>query len=133
MPCHPRKMSTREPRDLRAAVGRALRGRCPNCGGGPLFASYLKQVENCARCGERFGHIRADDAPPWLTILITGHLIVPMALAVEAHSTWPIWMPMVAWPSLALATALLILPRAKALFIGIIWATGAIGSGADGT
>ena len=126
-------MISAERRDLRSAVTRALRGRCPNCGVGRLFRAYLKQVERCAACEERFGHIRADDAPPWLTILITGHLVVPLALMFEPHATWPTWMAMIAWPSLALALALLILPKAKALFIGVIWATRAIGSGTEDT
>ena len=40
---------------LKTAIGRALLGRCPACNDGKLFRSYLKQVENCAACGERFG------------------------------------------------------------------------------
>ena len=43
--------------------------------------SYLKQVENCAACGESFGQIRADDAAPWLTIILVGHVFLP----------WPSW------------------------------------------
>ena len=72
------------------AVGRGFSGRCPNCGKSKLFRGYLKQVDACPVCGERWGHIRADDAPPWLTILIVGHIIIPAAMAVvddEAVST----------------------------------------------
>ena len=43
-------------------------GKCPNCGAGALFRSYLKQVDHCAVCGESYGKIHADDGPPWLTI-----------------------------------------------------------------
>ena len=38
--------------DLKTAARRALLGRCPCCGKGKLMRSYLKQVENCAACGE---------------------------------------------------------------------------------
>lgn len=100
---------------------RALVGRCPRCGRGRLFKSYLKQVENCADCGEAFGHIRADDGPAWLTILLVGHLIVPLVVAFEKDSTWPMWVPMVLWPGLALVLALLLLPLAKSLFITLLW------------
>ncbi|MDA0369031.1 MAG: DUF983 domain-containing protein [Proteobacteria bacterium] len=113
---------------LGLAVRRALRGRCPNCGAGRLMRAYLKPVEQCAACCERYGHIRADDAGPWLTILLVGHLIVPAALVVEQNTAWPSWLAMTVWPVAALALALLVLPRAKTLFIGIIWATGAPGS-----
>ena len=115
-------------KDLRTVILRALRQRCPNCGRGNLMASYLKQVQCCAVCGEDFGHIRADDAPPWLTILLVGHIVVPLAYEVERHTVWPVWVAMIVWPLLALGLALLILPRAKALFIAIIWATRAPGS-----
>lgn len=32
---------------------RALRLRCPACGGGPLFHSWLRMAERCPRCGLR--------------------------------------------------------------------------------
>jgi uncharacterized protein (DUF983 family) len=113
------------------AVWRAVTGRCPNCGQGRLFRSYLKQVECCSVCGEAWGHIRADDAPPWLTILIVGHLVVPPAVAAERLELWPMWVAMTVWPLLALALALIILPRAKGLFIAAIWLSRGPGSERD--
>ena len=102
-------------------VKRALRGRCPQCGSGKLFRGYLKQVDECAVCAEHYGDIRADDGPAWLTILAVGHIIVPLILEVEKDSAWPIWVPMVLWPMLALSLSLLILPLAKGFFITILW------------
>jgi uncharacterized protein (DUF983 family) len=113
------------------AIRRGLACRCPNCGGGRLFASYLKQVDTCAACGEPLGHIRSDDAAPWLTILVVGHILVPIVLAVEMSTTWPDWVSMTLWPALGLALAVALLPRAKGLFVGVIWATGAPGSESD--
>ncbi len=113
------------------AVWRAIRGRCPSCGRGRLFKSYLKQVDVCEACGEPFAHIRADDAPPWLTILVVGHLVVPAAVAVERFALWPTWLAMTVWPLLALALALIILPRAKGLFLAAIWLTRGPGSERD--
>ena len=55
---------------LKLAVARALMGRCPACGQGKLMRGYLKQVENCAACGESFGQIRADTG---VTILMVTH------------------------------------------------------------
>ncbi|MCM2344035.1 MAG: DUF983 domain-containing protein [Alphaproteobacteria bacterium] len=102
-------------------IRRALAGRCPHCGHGKLFKSYLKQVEACTDCGEAYGHIRADDGPAWLTILAVGHIIVPLVVEVEKDSSWPLWVPMVLWPGLALLLALLLLPLAKGLFITLLW------------
>ncbi|HEY0900770.1 MAG TPA: DUF983 domain-containing protein [Micavibrio sp.] len=100
---------------------RALKGRCPQCGHGKLFKSYLKQVESCATCGEAYGHIRADDGPAWLTILLVGHIVVPLLVEVERDSTWPMWVPMLLWPTLALVLSLVLLPLAKGLFITMLW------------
>lgn len=110
------------------AVWRGISGRCPNCGEGRLFRAYLKQVDACAVCGEPWGHIRADDAPPWLTILVVGHIIVPAAMAIESRDLLPFWASMTLWPLLALALSLLILPRAKGAFIATIWLLRAQGS-----
>jgi len=110
------------------ALKRALRGRCPNCGQGRLMRTYLKPVDACLSCHEAYGHIRADDAAPWLTILLVGHIVVPILLVVEQNTSWPAWMAMTVWPTIAFTMALVVLPRAKTLFVGLIWATGAPGS-----
>ncbi len=107
---------------------RAFIGRCPQCGDGRLFARYLKPVEHCAQCDERFGHIRADDGPAWLTILIVGHILGPVLLSVIPGTTWPDWVSMLVWPGIALLLSLLILPRAKGIFIGLIWRTKCVGA-----
>jgi uncharacterized protein (DUF983 family) len=114
--------------DMRQVITRALRKLCPQCGRGKLMASYLKQVQHCADCGEGFGHIRADDAPPWATILIVGHVVVLLAMEFEKYTSWPTWLAVTIWSAMAMALSLAILPRAKAMFVGIIWATSAPGS-----
>lgn len=117
--------------DLGLAIVRSLMGRCPNCGQGKLFASYLKPVARCAICGEAYGHICSDDAAPWLTILAVGIFGAPAILAVESHTTWPAWVSTVVWPLFAVGLGLLLLPRSKALLIGLIWFTHAPGSDPD--
>lgn len=112
-------------------IRRSLLGRCPNCGIGKLFASYLKPVARCAACHEPYGHIRSDDAAPWLAILVVGHITVPIILATETHTNWPMWLSMTVWPLLVCALTLAILPRVKGLLIGILWFTGAPGSERD--
>ncbi len=114
--------------DFWLTVIRTTVGRCPNCGAGRLFASYLKPVDHCAVCGEALGHIRADDGPAWLTILLMGHILAPFLLGVVPNLTWPDWVTMLVVLTLTLVLALLILPRAKGFFIGAIWRSGCIGS-----
>lgn len=116
---------------LGTVMGRTLIGRCPRCGLGKLFASYLKPIDRCSVCGEPYGHIRSDDAAPWLTILVVGHVTVPIVFAVEGHTAWPTVVSMVVWPLFALGLALALLPRAKGMLMGVLWFTRAPGSERD--
>ncbi|HMR33466.1 MAG TPA: DUF983 domain-containing protein [Geminicoccaceae bacterium] len=104
------------------AALRGLCGKCPRCGRARLFAGYLRQVDACSHCGEPWSAIRADDAPPWLTILIVGHIMAPFMIAVIRDELMPVWMATVSCVLAALLLCLLILPRAKGLFIALIWA-----------
>lgn len=113
------------------ALARALRLDCPNCGKAPLLRGYLKQVDACPSCGERFGHIRSDDAAPWLTILIVGHALVPFMVAIESADIWPQAVSIIFWPAIGILMAGLTLPRAKALFISLIWFEKSPGSERD--
>jgi uncharacterized protein (DUF983 family) len=112
---------------LGEVISRALCERCPHCGIGKLFTSYLKPVTECSACHTSFAGIRADDGPAWLTILVVGHLIVPSLVYVLSHYEWPIWFSIPFWFTLTIVLALAILPRAKALFIAMIWRTRAKG------
>ena len=112
--------------ELKTAALRGLLGRCPCCGTGKLMRSYLKPVENCAVCGESFGQIRADDAAPWATIILVGHVFLPFAFMVDVDFL-PTWVAMVMWSTLFALISLAVLPRAKALFIAILWQTRAPG------
>lgn len=115
-----------------AALARALRLNCPHCGKARLITGYLKPVEACPSCGESFGHIRSDDAAPWLTILIVGHVLVPVMVAVEAADIWPQFVSIIAWPLIGALMAGFLLPRAKALFIALIWFEKSPGSEREG-
>ncbi|MBY0407000.1 MAG: DUF983 domain-containing protein [Rickettsiales bacterium] len=113
--------------DFWLTVLRTMLGRCPNCGEGWLFVSYLKPVPRCSVCGEALGHIRADDGPAWLTILLVGHILAPLLLEVVPRLSWPDWMIVSGVMVFALVITLCILPRAKGFFIGIIWRSGGLG------
>ena len=101
-------------------VLRGARHRCPQCGEGRLYRSYLKPVAYCANCGAALGQIRADDFPPWLTIILTGHLLLPFALLsrdieVSMAAQLAFWLPA------TLAMTLVLLPRCKGAIIGLMW------------
>ena len=104
-----------------ALINGALR-RCPNCNKGRMFRGYLKVRDACDVCGTEFYHHRADDAPPYFTILITGHVVVPLMATFLATTDWPVWLHSVVWVSLAMAMMLSLLPRIKGALIALQWA-----------
>ena len=103
---------------------RGIGGRCPNCGKGRLFRGYLKVAEHCNACGHDNGQYPADDAPPYFTILIVGHLIVAPLLAFPFIWEWPVKTVLaITLPALFVAS-LIILPIVKGGVVGAQWATG---------
>jgi uncharacterized protein (DUF983 family) len=121
----------RKPRPLFQAIRRGARRRCPVCGEGPLFTGYLATQEQCPKCGEELHHHRADDAPPYLTILITAHIVVPMIVSAEAAYAPPVWIHMALWAPLTAGLSLFLLPRIKGAVIGVQWALGMHGFDPD--
>src|SRR3712207_3593322 len=58
-------------------VRRGLGLRCPQCGEGRLFARFLKVRGRCEACGADNTIYPSDDAPPYLTLFLVGHLVFP--------------------------------------------------------
>ena len=114
-------------RALGPALGNGIRRRCPACGRGALFAGYLRPVAACAACGEALGHIRADDFPPYIAILVAGHVVVPLILFAEQAWAPALWLQLLVWPLLALALIALLLPVAKGGVLAALWALGLTG------
>lgn len=110
-------------RDVWRAVRRGFRLACPACGRGRLLSGYLAQTEACARCGERTGDIRADDAPAWATILIVGHLVSPFFFVFANPDTHAALGAFFMIAALVVGLTLLLLPRIKGVFVGLIWAS----------
>lgn len=105
------------------AVRRGFAGHCPQCGEGKMFRAYLKVNDECPKCGEELHHQRADDAPPYLTIFIVGHIAAGMLMF--ADEQWPqldMWIHMIVWPLVAILMSLWLLPRVKGALIGYQWA-----------
>lgn len=104
------------------AMWKGFRCRCPRCGEGRLFRKFLKPVDTCERCGEWMGGHRSDDLPPYVTIMIVGHAVVPIILGIEMGlNPWPLWVYFAVFlPGTLLATLLLMQP-VKGAVIGLQW------------
>ena len=116
---HPNESTERQ---TGLAMRRGARGRCPACGKGRLFSSFLKVAETCPECGEALHHQRADDGPAYLTILIVSHLGAPLLLA--SYIAWrPSAMTMILIFGLsAIVLSLILLPVIKGAMVGFQWA-----------
>lgn len=103
---------------------RGLRGTCPACGKGRMFTGYIKLRPTCGACATALEPHRADDAPMYFTILIVGHIVVPLMLLTEQLYSPADWVHMALWMPLTLVLSLAILPRAKGALVGLQWALG---------
>jgi uncharacterized protein (DUF983 family) len=108
-------------RDTWLAIKRGLALRCPSCGKGRIMAGYLKQADACSCCGLRTGEIRADDGPAWATILLVGHLVSPAFIIFATRNEAHPLLPFLFVAGLVMGLIVLILPRMKGAFVGIIW------------
>ncbi len=120
------------PREIVPAMLRGLRMRCPHCGQGRLFRSFLRSVDHCASCGEEFHHHRADDLPPYLTIFIVGHLVVALFMGVEQTTELSLWAHLAIWVPVTLLLSLALLQPLKGATIGLQWAMRMHGFGGRG-
>jgi uncharacterized protein (DUF983 family) len=100
---------------------RSFMKKCPQCGKGKIFSSYLKLYKNCSICEEEFSGFRTDDFGPWLTIILSGHIIVPIVLFVEQNYAPALWLQALVWIPLTIFVALLILPISKSICLVILW------------
>lgn len=117
-----------QPTSFWTAASRGARNRCPSCGEGHVFDGYLKVVEECSNCQAPLGQLRADDAPPYFTIFIAGHILVPLVLMVERHWMPPMWLHMAMWLPLFTIVCTLLLRPVKGATIGWMMRLGLTGA-----
>ncbi len=110
------------PRSVVTAMRRGAIFRCPACGMGHLYRGYLKVDDHCGSCGEALHHQRADDAPPYLTIFVLGHVMIPLILGVDMLYEWPMWLNIAVWFPLLIGLSLIVLPIMKGAMVGLQWA-----------
>jgi uncharacterized protein (DUF983 family) len=107
---------------LLGALKRGFTRRCPACGSRGIFSGYLKVAAACPGCALPVGEYRADDAPPYFTIFIVGHVVIPAVLTVERHWHPPAWVHAAFWVPATLLLTLALLPLVKGAVIGAQWA-----------
>ncbi|HWD13426.1 DUF983 domain-containing protein [Pseudochrobactrum sp. sp1633] len=112
----------RATRPLGQAMKRGLLSRCPNCGDGKLFRSFLRPVANCSVCDEDYTAQRADDLPAYLTVLIVGHVVIALFMMVENMGGLSLWGHLAIWGPVTILMSLALLQPMKGATIGLQWA-----------
>ena len=94
-----------------------LRGRCPNCGGGPLFSGFLTVAPRCAACGYDLSSADSGDGPAVFIILIAGFAVAFAALFTEIAFHPPVWVHLVIWLPLTVILCVALLRPMKGLML----------------
>ncbi len=87
-----------------------------------MFGRFLKVADSCDACGEELHHHRADDAPPYFTMFIVGHIVVPLVLVVEKLWAPPLGVHFALWTVVTLALTFALMPAVKGAVVGLQWA-----------
>ncbi len=94
-----------------------IRGRCPNCGVGALFAGFLAVRPRCPACDYDFTGVDSGDGPAVFVIILAGFLVVFAALYCEVAYHPPLWVDLVVWLPAGALLCLALLRPAKGLII----------------
>jgi uncharacterized protein (DUF983 family) len=98
-----------------------LRGRCPQCGQGALFASYLKLTDRCGACGADFRAADAGDGPAVFVILAVGAIVAPLLLVLQFGLELPGWLALTVTMIAAVVLCLAFLPPFKGVLFALQW------------
>ena len=102
------------------AMWRGARWLCPSCGIGRAFAGYLAVVPACEHCHAPLGDMRADDAPTYFTILIVGHVMVPMIYWLETAVRPELWVHAAIWLPMSVVLCMGLLRPVKGATLGLM-------------
>ena len=104
-------------------LGRALRKRCPNCGGGPLFVRWLEARERCPECRLRLERGERDYFLGSLTLnlllsesAVAAGIVVALALGA---GRWPFWELEAGGVALAMAAPIFAWPWTRVLWLAV--------------
>lgn len=96
-----------------------LMARCPRCGEGALFSSYLTIAPRCKTCKLDFSFADSGDGPAVFIILIAGFFIMAAVLIVEVLYQPPYWVHAVLWVPLTGVLCLGMLRPFKATLVAL--------------
>jgi uncharacterized protein (DUF983 family) len=96
-----------------------LKGTCPRCGQGKIFAGFLTVAPRCGKCGLDLGFADSGDGPAVFVSLIGGFLVLGAALWTELRYEPPFWVHLVIFLPLTLIVCLGLLRPLKGTLIAL--------------
>jgi uncharacterized protein (DUF983 family) len=101
----------------------AFGGKCPHCGQGRLYKSFLKLADCCDQCDLDYGFADSGDGPAVFVIMIVGFLATGGVLYTEFTFEPPVWLHVIIWGPLTFILSLLFLYWLKGALIAQQYAT----------
>jgi uncharacterized protein (DUF983 family) len=111
--------------DVGAAIRAGVLGRCPKCGKGRLYASYLRLADKCGACGADFSMADSGDGAIVFVILVVGALAVPFVLVLQLAFGLPLWFVALSGLVFVAGLSLVLLPVFKGVLFTLQWVHGA--------
>jgi len=108
------------PREV-SPISAGLRCRCPNCGEGPVFKSYLGFAPACTACGVSFEKADAGDGPAFFVMFLVGILVTPPVLLVQVVFDPPVWVHLLIWTPVIIGASVWLLRPFKSLLFALQW------------
>ncbi|TDI59224.1 MAG: DUF983 domain-containing protein [Alphaproteobacteria bacterium] len=120
-------------RPLGLSIRRGILGKCPACGIGNLFRTFLSTHDLCPHCGEEIFHHRADDGPPFFSMFFVAPIVVTVMIIYEGTNSPPIWHHLVIGITLSITLCIGLIRPIKGFFVGVQWAKRMHGFGTSKT
>lgn len=102
-------------------VSRAIRRRCPRCGGGDVWVSFMRLRPRCPRCGLELDRGESDYFyGAYLLNFVAAELVPVVVFVVALIATWPTppWNALTAVTVvLAVVAPIALYPTTKALWL----------------
>lgn len=95
--------------------------RCPACGEGPVFKSFLELAPRCTSCGADFSKADAGDGPAFFVMFLLGIIIMPPVLLVQIVFSPPAWVHLLLWTPVIVVLAALLLRPFKSVMFALQW------------
>ena len=112
-------------------ISTGLAGRCPRCGQGKLFSSFLKVADRCSVCGLDLTKADSADGPAFFIMLLVPALIIPLAMWVEFSYWPPLWLHAVLWTPLIIGLSVALLRPLKGVMVALQFKHQASDSGTE--